>query len=170
MSSSSDYSDEYSEDEPVTENNVYTIICNSFAGILEENPLIDDGALSNRIESRTSALLYLSILLMDYDGIVDRHWFNLMHDELSNGITEIAEFIDETDESYTKLQRNMIEPLSREYLSVFDGDFQQYLNDARMNILERFNEYISRGDWIKLNSPDSAERPLPFVDKLRITL
>ena len=93
-----------------------------------------------------------------------------MYAELARGIAEIAEFIDETDESYTKLQSNMMEPLSREYLSVFDEDFQQYLNDARMNILERFNEYISRGDWIKLNSPDAAENPLPFVDKLRITL
>ena len=170
MSFSSEYYDEYYEGEPVTEDNAYTIICNLFASILAESPLIDDGPLSKRIDSRTMAILYLIWELTVYANIVDTHRFKLMYTELAQGISEIADFIDETDESYTKLRLNMMEPLSREYLSVFDGGFQQYLNDARMNILERFNEYISRGDWIKLNSPDSAERPLPFVDILRIIL
>lgn len=147
---------------------VYDTISNTFSDVLIENPLINDGPLNEQIESRTEALLWLSINLSEYDQYFDRQWFNLMYDELSNAITEIANFISETEDNYRKLYTSML-PSYRDHLTVFDDDFGQYINDARVSLLERFNEYISRNDWIKIYSDnDAIDKPLPFLDKLII--
>lgn len=162
------YSSDYSSDESVDDRDIYDIITHNLSEIIAETPLINDGPLNKQIESRTEALLWLTIELSDYENRFDRKWFNLMHDELYKAITEIAKFIDETDDNYSKLCTS-IPSAYHDHLTIFGDDFGQILNDARTDLLERFNEYISRDDWIKLYSADGTiDKPLPFLDELII--
>ena len=162
------YSSDCSSDESINDFDIYYTITSILSTIIAETPLINDGPLNKQIESRTEILTWLSIELLEYDQFFDHKWFILMFDELCKPITKIAEFIDETGDNYSKLY-NSLPPAYHDHLTIFGDDFGQFLNDARTDLLERFNEYISRDDWIKIYSSNSTiDMPLPFLDKLII--
>ena len=164
----SDQSSDDSSDESIKDCDIYDIITRTISEIITKYPLINYGPLNKQMESRTEALLWLTIELSEYYNMFDRKWFNSMYDELYKAITEIAEFIDETEDNYNKLYNSMPFPY-HDYLTIFGDDFGRILNNARTTLLERFNEYISRDDWIKIYSADGTiDKPLPFLDRLII--
>ena len=169
---SSDYlsyqSSDYSSDESVDDRDIYDIITHTLSTIIAETPLINDGPLNKQIESRTETLMWLSFELSDYDNKFDLKWFILMFEELYKAITEIAKFIDKTNENYSKLY-DSLPSAYHDRLTIFGDDFGQFLNNARTDLLKQFNEYISRDDWIKIYSAgDTIDKPLPFLDRLII--